>query len=133
MGWYSRSRRKSRRYGRSTRRAWGKYTPAGRAYDSRAGKFYRKKNRKYKAVGLTPDYFVSPIDFVPYVGPAAKAYRAGKYSRRTYRAASGAAKAGYRAAQSRRGGRSKSSSSGRMKRRGKRNYYYYRGKRVYRR
>ena len=131
MGWYSRSRRKSRRAGRATRRAWGKYTPAGRAYDSRAGKFYRKKNRKHKAVGLTPDYFVSPIDFVPYVGPASKAYRAGKYSRRTYRAVSGTAKAGYRAAKSRRGGRSKSSPKGRMKRRGK--YYYYRGKRVYRR
>ena len=128
MAWY-RGKRSSRRAGRATRKAWGKYTPAGRAYDSRAGKFYRKKNRKYKGVGLTPDYLVSPIDFVPYVGPAAKAYRAGKYSRRTYRAASSAAKGGYRAYQSRRG-RSKSSQKGRKRRRGK--YYYYRGKRIYR-
>lgn len=81
-------------------------------------------------MGPTPDYIVSPIDAVPYVGPARKVYKGYKYTRRTGKNVVRASKAGYRSTKSR-GRRKTSSPNRRNKPRG--TYYYYRGKRYYRR
>lgn len=126
MAWYRRGRRKAKK-------VWRK-TPASRwqrsKWRKKKARWMRRKNRQYKGVGWTPDHFVSPIDAVPFVGPANKVYRGYKVSRKSKRAATRAVKVGYRAYKSRRGRSSSSHPKGRKKRRGK--YYYYRGKRIYR-
>ena len=144
MGWFSKARKRSRirvqKNQRFVRRARSRYvssTPAYRYVKSPTRKKYSRKmqrfNRRHKVVGSTPDYWVSPIDAIPYVGPAyskgKKGYRAAKYTRKKGKAAVETFKAGYRT-RSRRQGRKSSSKTGR-RRRGN-NYYYYRGKRIYR-
>lgn len=124
LAWYSRGKRRFKRRIRKNKRivkqAWKK-SGTGRLYNN-------KYNRRHKIVGLTPDYFVSPIDAVPYMGPANKAYRGVKYTRKTGKRVASGVKAGYRATKSR--GRRRSSPNRRKKPRGK--FYYYRGKRYYR-
>ncbi len=122
---------------KKARRAW-RATPASKWKRSpwrkrQAGK-YRRFNKKHKVVGKTPDYWISPIDAVPYAGPAyskgKKVYKGQKYARRKARAGVSTVKAGYRSNKSR--GRRKTSSPNRRKKpRG--TYYYYRGKRYSRR
>lgn len=124
MGWYSQGKKRSRRRIRKNKRIVRK------AYNrSGTGRVMNNKyNRKHKVVGYTPDYFLSPIDAVPYLGPANKVYRGYKYTRRTGKRVVSGTKAGYSAYKSR-GRRNKSSPNRRKKPRG---IYYYRGKRYYR-
>jgi len=140
LGWFSKAKKrtyrrvqKNRRFVRRARNRYVKSTPAYRYYKSPTRRKYARKmkrfNRRHKVVGLTPDYYLSPIDAVPYVGPAAKGYRGYKWSRKTARAAVNTVKGGSRE-YSRRRGRKPSDPSGRRRRRG--TYYYYRGKRIYR-
>lgn len=144
MGWFSKAKKRSyrrvqknRRFVRRGRNRYVKSTPAYRYYKSPTRRKYARKmkrfNRRYKVVGPTPDYWVSPIDAIPYVGPAyskgKKGYKAAKYTRRKSKPAVESFKAGYRA-NSRRRGRNSSSTTGRRRRRG--TYYYYKGKRIYR-
>ncbi len=150
LGWYSKAKKRIRRNVRR-RPNWGPVNPSWsyphrsrKAHDHPWARKYRKRmtqapygypvrypkkvrrfNKKHKVVGWTPDYYVSPIDAVPYVGPAAKGYRGYKYTRNAAKAVVGTTKA-----YSRRRGRTSSSRKGRRRRRG--NYYYYRGKRIYR-
>lgn len=146
MGWYSKAKKKFRR----TRPRFYNPTPAPfrnrrvrqKAYDAyehgrqnwrRTSRYMKRVNQRYQIVGWTPDSWVSPIDAIPFAGPAyskgKKGYKAAKYTRRKSKQAVESFKAGYRANSWRRG-RSSSSPSGRRRRRG--NYYYYRGKRIYR-
>ena len=155
MGWFSKAKSKlrpnfsyrhyrahpytrrssGRRYGLKPSRRYRDYSPAYRYYKSPTRRRYHRKlmraNRRHKVVGLTPDYWVSPIDAIPVVGPAyskgKKGTRAARYTRKKLKGGVETFKAGYR---SRRRGRSKSSHTGRRRRRG--TYYYYRGKRYYR-
>ena len=113
MGWYSRSKK-------VTRKLYRKPSRIARKYGNKARRF----NRKHKGVGLTPDYVISPIDATPL-----GFYNKGRKIRRAVSTVKKTTKAGYRASQSRRKA-AQSSPKGRKKRRG--NFYYYRGKRVYR-
>ena len=135
MGWLSKAKKRSRnriqnnrRFVRMARSRYVRSTPAYRYVKSPTRKKYSRKmqrfNRRHKVVGLTPDYYVSPIDAVPYLGPASRGYKGYKHTRKTAKAVIGTTKA-----YSRRQGRKSSSKTGR-RRRG--TYYYYRGKRVYR-
>lgn len=118
LAWFSKKKKRFIRRNRNLRRKLYRKTGTYRLMNN-------KYNRRYKVVGPTPDYFLSPIDAVPYIGPARKGVRGYKYTRNTARAAVGGVKA-----YSRRRGRKSSSPSGRRRRRG--TYYYYRGKRIYR-
>ncbi len=136
LGWFSRRKKAIRRMSHTERQRFERRYRKNKRYIRKAynytgtGRLMNNKyNQKYKVVGYTPDYMLSPIDAVPYLGPAAKGYRGYKYSRKTARAAVNTVKAGSRE-YSRRRGRSKSSRKGRRRRRG--TYYYYRGKRIYR-
>ena len=153
LGWYSRAKKRIRRnvrgrpnYWSPTRPNWPerhrkahdhpwarKYrkrmTQAPYGYPVRYPKKVRRFNKKHQVAGWTPDYWVSPIDFVPggvYYSKLKKGKKVAKYGRRKARAAVATVKGGYN---SRRQGRNSSSSTGR-RRRG--TYYYYRGKRIYR-
>ena len=132
------SRRSQRSLVRRFRRARNRSGPfkyrenmkkAPYGYPVRYPKRVRKFNKRHKVVGYTPDYLVSPIDAVPYIGPANKVYRGVKYTRRTGKRVVSGTKAGYSAYKSR--GRRRSSPNRRNNPRGK--FYYYRGKRYYRR
>ncbi len=126
--------RKGRRYGMKPSRRYRDYSPAYRYYKSPTRRKYARKmkrfNRRHQVVGLTPDYWLSPIDAIPggvYYSKTKKGVKGARYARRKSKAAVEVVKAGYR---SRRRGRSMSSRKGRRRRRG--TYYYYRGKRIYR-
>ena len=102
----------------------------------------RRINNKYGIVGLTPDHYVSPIDFVPYVNVANKGRQGYKLARTTQkvrksrarkvRAVKGSYRAGTRSMK--RGSYDDSLPNRRNKssrrRRGRSSrYYYYKGKR----
>jgi len=123
LGWYSRAKKKAKKqyrkgFNRSPYGAYYNYNK--RAYNSRF-------NQKNKLVGFTPDYMVSPIDLVPYVGAAKKAGKVRKYRKRTVRGV----KAAYKSSQRSRPGRSSSPNrrTSQSRRGGSSRYYYYRGKR----
>ena len=142
LGWFSKAKRRRPNFYNPTpafanRRVRKKAREAyehGRTNWRRTSQYMRRANQRHQIVGWTPDYWVSPIDFVPYVGPAyskgKKGYKSAKWTRRKSKTAVRTVKAGYQT-NSRRRGRSKSSRKGRRRRRG--NFYYYRGKRYYRR
>tara|TARA_B100001540_G_C15800675_1_gene639782 strand:+ start:25 stop:465 length:441 start_codon:yes stop_codon:yes gene_type:complete len=142
LAWWSKAKKRVRRtfYNRpspySNRRIKKKAHDAyehGRQNWRRTSSYMKRANRRHQIVGWTPDYWVSPIDAIPYVGPAyskgKKGYKGAKWTKRKSKQAVETFKAGYRT-NSRRRGRKSSSPSGRRRRRG--NYYYYRGKRIYR-
>lgn len=114
LGWFKRTKKKAKRY--------AKWNVTGQYY--RSG--YRM-NKKYKGVGLTPDYALSPIDAVPYVGAAKKAGKVRKYRKRAVRGVKGAYKYSKRKPSRRTSSPNRRSSQSR--RGGSSRYYYYRGKR----
>lgn len=119
--------KKKKRLRRVTRKTWNR-TPAGMYYNYNKRAYNSRFNQKHKIVGFTPDYAVSPIDFVPYVGAAKKAGKVRRYRKRTVRGV----KAAYNVSQRSRPRRSSSPNrrTSRFKRRGgSSRYYYYRGKR----
>lgn len=121
------------------------------------GKKFQKWNRKHDVIGLSPDNWVSPIDFTPigWINKGRRAYKATKtgyklgkkgfsnYGRKSYKAGRKYAgqsgktlfnKYGSRKAkkQINKSRRRSSSTSQQSKRRGTQRFYYYRGKRIYR-
>ena len=123
MGWYNRTKKKVKR---ETRKRI-KQTPQYRYYRYNKRAYNSRFNQKHKIVGFTPDYMVSPIDFVPYVGAARKAGKVRTYRKRTVRGV----KAAYKSSQRSRPGRSSSPNrrNSQSRRGGSSRYYWYRGKR----
>lgn len=91
----------------------------------KAGKKLRRFNRKYKVVGATPNYWISPVDAIPGVAWYTKGKKAYKATRKVVRKTKAASKLIYKS----RGKSSPQQSSRRNRPRGK--FYYYRGKRIY--
>lgn len=93
-------------------------------------KRYKNYNKKYRVVGATPDYWVSPVDFVPYVGQVKKGSKIYKQRKRVARSVKYTYRAGKRVVG--KGNRRSPSPKSRTRRKtGTRPYYYYRGKRIY--
>ena len=85
----------------------------------------RDFNERHDVIGLTPDHWISPIDFIPPLAMYNKGRRAYKLSKRAVRLTKAQTKAYKKSKKSR---SRRSSSPSRRKGRGKK-YYYYRGKR----
>lgn len=134
LGWYSKAK-KAKKLGRlGTRHVSNRVTHYRRGY-----RHARRINTKYDVVGLTPDHWISPIDFVPYVNIANKGYRGVKFVRtankvrksrkRKVRAVKGSYNRGSQRSRSRRSSSPNRRTSQSSRRNGSSRFYYYRGKR----
>lgn len=115
LGWYSKIKNVQKRRNRNKYRT-KTYREMGRV------------NRSYKVAGATPDYWVSPIDFVPYGIYYTKGRKAYKFAKR----ATKIAKTGYRAYTKQRSSRESKRFTSAPARKERGGFYYYRGKRYYR-
>lgn len=139
LGYWSKAKKKVFRRGRHRVRMTTNPIYAGKYRYKKYKKAYRygkQKNDKYDLVGLSPNNWVSPIDFVPYVNVANKGrrvYKTSKKTRKYRKRVVRGVKTTYRAGKRVVGKTSSHSSpSSRIRRKsGARPYYYYKGKRIY--
>lgn len=86
LGYFSKKKKKVyRRFRKSSKAALEKSYSRNKKRVKRGYKRTTSWNRRNKVVGLSPENWVSPVDFVPYVNVANKTYRVGKYSRKGYK------------------------------------------------
>lgn len=140
MGYWSKAKKKVYRRARHRARMVSNPVYAGKYRYKKYKKAYRygsRLNDKHDVIGLSPNNWISPIDFVPYVNVANKGrrvYKTTKKTRKYRKRVVRGVKSGYRTASrvKSRNGRS-SSSPNRTKRRSRpyvrgRRYEYYRRK-----